>query len=193
MAASRVIGAASLPLIATIALIAAAVCQVLAFGCASWGYDGTRFLYVGLWRDGNCNKPDHKECFQRDHVEYFAEDWLKAVRGLECLALIFLALPLVVLPVYMYVALGLYYRCMLGSMAICCLLSAVCCLAGVIVYGVQVTSMDWDTSWCLWVAIVGAGGAFIAFLILTIATLTKRPETVTKCDKIHMYTIYAES
>ncbi|XP_063427813.1 uncharacterized protein LOC134711247 [Mytilus trossulus] len=192
MTGSRVIGAASLPLIGCIALIAAAVCQVIAFACANWGYDKNRSLYVGLWRDGNCFKSDHRECYKRDHVEFFAEDWLKAVRGLECLALIFLSFPLVTLPIYMYIALGLYYRCMLGTMALCSLISAVCCLAGVVVYGVQITSMDWDTSWCLYVAIVGAAGAFIAFLVLIVATITKRPEKVRRVEKVRMYTIYAD-
>jgi len=73
MASTRVIGAASLPLIATIALIVAAVFQILSFGSSSWGYDTSRFVYVGLWRYGNCNKADYKECFIVEHVEYFAE------------------------------------------------------------------------------------------------------------------------
>jgi hypothetical protein len=41
-------------------------------------------------------------------------------------------------------------------------------------------------------AIVGAAAAFIAFLVLAVSTLTKRPESVTKVDKIKMYTIYAD-
>lgn len=81
MAGSRVIGAASLPLIGCIALIAAAVCQVIAFACANWGYDKTRSLYVGLWRDGNCFKSDHRECYRRDHVEFFAEGRVYIVLG----------------------------------------------------------------------------------------------------------------
>jgi hypothetical protein len=75
---------------------------------------------------------------------------------------------------------------------ICFIFIAVCCLAGVVVYGIQVTAMDWDTSWCLYMAIVGAAAAFIAFLVLAVSTLTKRPESVTKVDKIKMYTIYAD-
>lgn len=69
----RVIGAASLPLIACIALIAAAVFQILALASASWGYNDKTSMYVGLWRDGRCYKSDHRECFKSDHVEYFAE------------------------------------------------------------------------------------------------------------------------
>lgn len=78
------------------------------------------------------------------------------------------------------------------SFSILLFFAAVCCLAGVVVYGVQITSMDWDTSWCLYVAIVGAAGAFIAFLVLIVATITKRPEKVRRVEKVRMYTIYAD-
>lgn len=73
MANTRVIGAASLPLIASIALIVAAVFQILAFASTSWAYDTSRFVYVGLWTDGNCNKAEYKGCYIVGHVEYFAE------------------------------------------------------------------------------------------------------------------------
>lgn len=61
------------------------------------------------------------------HVTVYAisvsSDYLHAVRGLESLGIIFLAIPLITLPVYMYIALGMYYRCMLGSMCVSSLLS----------------------------------------------------------------------
>ncbi|CAG2195313.1 uncharacterized protein [Mytilus edulis] len=175
--------------VASVFLLIAAIGQILAVAAPFWSFDGLH--YVGLWKYGRCAF-DHKKCYRNWQVEYFVSDWLKAVRGLECLALIFLSFPLVTLPIYMYIALGLYYRCMLGTMALCSLISAVCCLAGVVVYGVQITSMDWDTSWCLYVAIVGAAGAFIAFLVLIVATITKRPEKVRRVEKVRMYTIYAD-
>ena len=73
MTGDRVIGAASLPLIASISLISAAVFQVIAFASSSWGYDTFRHVHVGLWRDSNCYKPNHMDCFNIDHVEYFTE------------------------------------------------------------------------------------------------------------------------
>lgn len=54
----------------------------------------------------------------------FFSDWLHAVRALECCAVIFVSLPLVILPVYMYVALGMYYRCVMGTMCAFCLVSS---------------------------------------------------------------------
>ena len=54
---------------------------------------------------------------------YFPADWLKVVRGFESLGVIFMALPLVILPVYMYVSLGLYYRSMMISMCLSSFLS----------------------------------------------------------------------
>jgi hypothetical protein len=51
-------------------------------------------------------------------------DWHHAVQGLESLSVIFFAIPLVVLPVYIYVALGLYYRCLIGTMALSVLLGS---------------------------------------------------------------------
>nr|KAG5696988.1 hypothetical protein BaRGS_008450 [Batillaria attramentaria] len=95
-------------------------------------------------------------------------------RGLESLAIIFFAIPLVVLPVYIYGALGLYYRCLLGSMTLFVLLGTISNIAGVVVFGVQIGSVDgWTFDWCLIVCIIGGALGLIAFIILLIATINK--------------------
>lgn len=65
-----VFGAASLPMIACIALLAAVIFEILGFATTSWSNDGTHD--VGLWRYGKCYRPAHYDCVKYDHVEYFA-------------------------------------------------------------------------------------------------------------------------
>ena len=54
-------GAASLPLISSIALLAGAVLIILGFAAPYWADDGDN--YVGLWRYGKCSNPDSKDCY----------------------------------------------------------------------------------------------------------------------------------
>jgi hypothetical protein len=54
-------GAASLPLISSIALLAGAVLIILGFAAPYWANDGVN--YVGLWRYGKCMNPNSKDCY----------------------------------------------------------------------------------------------------------------------------------
>ena len=69
--------------------------------------------------NGDCTyyKSVESNYYFKNHV-FFPTDWLKVVRGFESLGVIFMALPLVILPVYTYVSLGLYYRSMMISMCL---------------------------------------------------------------------------
>ncbi|KAK3093445.1 hypothetical protein FSP39_015802 [Pinctada imbricata] len=185
---SRPLGAASLPFISCIALLAAAILQILGVAASNWSHDGT--FYVGLWRRGLCMRPLHVDCYRDDHVEYFTQPWLHAVRGLECLGVVFIAVPLVVLPVYMYIALGLYYKCMMITMCVSSFLAAVSIIIGVSIYAVKVTTQDWSVEWCVFVCIVACGCAFIAFLVLLVAVISKRPPGL---KEVHVHTeIYVD-
>ncbi|XP_022332123.2 uncharacterized protein LOC111129896 [Crassostrea virginica] len=168
----KLFGSASLPMMACIALLIGSIFQILSFAAPYWSFDGT--YDVGLWRIARC-RGQHQDCYRQDHVEYFTSDWLKVVRGFESLGVIFMALPLVILPVYMYVSLGLYYRSMMISMCLSSFLSAICIIIGVSVYSVNITLSDWEVSWCLFVCIVAFVATIIASLILTVTACSQRP------------------
>lgn len=172
-------GAASLPLISSIALLAGAILIIIGFAAPYWANDGNN--YVGLWRYGKCSKPEYWDCYKYDQPSFGnVPDWLHAVRAMESLAIIFVSLPLVILPVYMYVALGMYYRCMMGTMCVFTLLCVACGIAGVIVYGVNISNNNWKVSWSLICVIIGCAAVFIGFLVLLVSMLSKRPEGITQ-------------
>lgn len=172
-------GAASLPLISAIALLAGAVLIILGFAAPFWSHNG--IVYVGLWRYGGCVTPEHYDCYSYDQPSLrHIPDWLHATRALECMAVIFVSIPLVILPVYMYVALGMYYRCMMGSMCIFCLLSCITGIAGVIVYGINISNTVWNVAWSLICVIVGCAIVFIGFLVLLYSMVSKRPAGITE-------------
>ena len=50
--------------------------------------------------------------------------WLHVVRAFECASVVCVSIPLVILPVYMYIALGMYYKCMMGCMSLLSILSS---------------------------------------------------------------------
>lgn len=133
--------------------------------------------WIGLWRKTSCEWGStgvgREDCSRWDHP-YIHADWHHAVQGLESLAVIFFAVPLIVLPVYIYVALGLYFRCLMACMVLSVLLGTCCNIAGVIVFGVRIgVENSWSYSWCLIVCVVGGGLGLIAFIILLIATINK--------------------
>ncbi|KAK7104105.1 uncharacterized protein [Littorina saxatilis] len=170
-----VFGAASIPFIGCVALLAAEIMTILAFATPYWASDDD--MSFGLWRTAKCNPgstgPDRDDCYRSD-FPWKGADWQHATRGLESLAIIFFSFPLIVLPVYIYVALGLYYRCLMGCMALSVLLGTLCNIAGVVIYGIQIGSNDtWKLGWCLIVCIIGGGLGLIAFIILLIATINK--------------------
>lgn len=169
----RLFGSAGMPMMACIALLIGAIFQILGFAAPYWAFDGT--YDVGLWRVARCKTGYHLDCYREDHVEYFTSDWLKVVRAFESLGVIFMALPLVIIPVYMYVSLGLYYRFMMTSMCVSSLISALSIIIGVSVYSVNITLSDWDVSWCLFVCIVAFVATLIAFLILVVAACSNCP------------------
>ncbi|KAH3874765.1 uncharacterized protein LOC127870458 [Dreissena polymorpha] len=170
-------GAASLPLISAIALLAGALLIILGFAAPYWANDGTH--YVGLWRYGRCVKDDIIGCYALDQPSFRRiPDWLHAVRALECVAVACVSIPLVILPVYMYVALGMYYRCMMGTMCLFALMSTLTGIAGVIVYGINLTNNGWDIAWSMICVIIGSAIVFIGFLILLISMVSKRPSTI---------------
>ncbi|WAR18711.1 hypothetical protein MAR_000549 [Mya arenaria] len=170
-------GAASLPLISAIALLVGAVFLILGFAAPNWANDGVH--HVGLWRYGRCVLDTHKGCYAQDQPSIEGVPvWLHVVRALECTAVILVSIPLVILPVYMYVALGMYYRCMMGTMSAMCLFSAITGIIGVIVYSVNMTKNGWTIEWALIMSIVGSAIIFIGFLVLLVSMISKRPESV---------------
>ncbi|XP_061173881.1 uncharacterized protein LOC133182990 [Saccostrea echinata] len=169
----KLFGAASLPMMACIALLIGAIFQILGFAAPYWAFDGT--YDVGLWRLARCQFSYHVHCYRQDHVEYFTSDWLKVVRAFESLGIIFMVLPLIIIPVYMYVSLGLYYKFMMMCTCVSSLASALSIIIGVSVYSVNVTLNDWEISWCLYICIVAFVATLLAFLILIVAACSKRP------------------
>ncbi|KAH9519548.1 hypothetical protein Btru_002991 [Bulinus truncatus] len=103
-------------------------------------------------------------------MNYLYTEWIDAVRAMESLTLIFWALPLVIVPVYIYVALGLYYTCTLGTMTAFTLLGAITNIIGVIIFGANIgENSDWKTGWCLIVCVIACGLGVIAFIVFAIA------------------------
>lgn len=172
-------GAASLPIISAIALLTGAVLIILGFAAPFWAYNGKTNL--GLWRYGACVNSDFKECYSNDQPSLInIPSWLHAVRALECCSIFFVAVPLVLLPIYMYVALGLYYRCFMGTLCAMSLLSTLTGITGVIVYGVNISNNDWTVEWSLIVVVIGCAIVFIGFLVLLVSMLSKRPPGITQ-------------
>ncbi|XP_041353577.1 uncharacterized protein LOC121371619 [Gigantopelta aegis] len=165
-------GAAAIPFIACIALLAAETLQILSFAAPYWATSEVTGTSFGLWRKARC-ATEYVGCTRWD-FPWYVPDWQNAVRGLESCAIILIAIPLIVLPVYIYVALGLYYRCIMVFMTVCSLLAVLCNAIGVAIYGVEIGKSDeLKVSWCLIVSIIGAGFDLIGFLILLIATINK--------------------
>lgn len=180
-------GAAAIPLMGCVTLLTAEILTILAMAAPFWATftsSDAQFCisppckyWLGLWRKTSCNwgstGVSREDCSRWDHP-YFHADWHHAVQGLESLAVIFFAIPLIVLPVYIYVALGLYYRSLMGTMAVSVLIGTGCNIAGVIVFGVKIGSeSSWNYSWCLIVCVIGGGLGLIAFIIILIATINK--------------------
>ncbi|GFO34602.1 hypothetical protein PoB_006110700 [Plakobranchus ocellatus] len=181
MASKGILGAASIPFIGCVTLLLAMILHILSFASPFWAEDKDEDFDFGLWRSYRCI-PDQdpgslaeEGCYRWNH-HWDVADWLNAVRALESLAVIFWAIPLVILPVYIYVALGLYYRCLLGTMTAFTLLGVGCSIAGVIVFGVEIgDNSGLSVSWCLPVCAAGAGLGLIAFIIFLVSTC-KRPK-----------------
>ncbi|XP_076441625.1 uncharacterized protein LOC143280814 [Babylonia areolata] len=172
-----VFGSAATPFIGCVALLAAEVLTILAFASPYWASVGQESY--GLWRKARCNPglsgPERQDC-STWNFPWYGKDWQHASRGLESLAIIFFAIPLIVLPVYIYVALGLKYRSTLGFMTLFVFLGTLSNIAGVVVYGVQIGSDDsWKLGWCLIVCVIGGALGLVSAIILLIATIN-RPE-----------------
>ena len=85
---------------------------------------------------------------------------------------------------------------------ISCLFSAIFGIVGVIVYGVNMNDQGWEMAWSFLVVIVGCALVFIGFLVLVVALVTKRPESLKESfypttlyvdpDKNVLYTISVE-
>lgn len=182
-------GAASYPLISAIALLIGAVLIVLGFAAPYWAFNGNE--YVGLWTFGNCKNPEYKDCYQYEQPSLrHIPTYLHVVRALECVCVILVAVPLVILPVYMYVALGMKYRCMMASMCVSCLLSAIAGIIGVAIYGANLSENNMQVAWCLIIVAVGCACVFIGFLVLLVACVTKRPEIIR--EAYYPSTIYVD-
>ncbi|PVD26296.1 hypothetical protein C0Q70_13967 [Pomacea canaliculata] len=171
---ASVFGPAATPFLGCIALLAAEILTIIAFASPYWASDESKSF--GLWRKAQCAQKEvlyRQDCLRWDFPWYGAA-WQDAVRAMECLAIIFFAIPLIILPVYIYVALGLYYRCLMGCMAVSVLLASVCNIIGVIIYGVHIGSNEtWRIGWCLIVCIIGGAFGLISFIIFLIATINK--------------------
>ncbi|XP_067681799.1 uncharacterized protein [Haliotis asinina] len=184
-----------LPLVACGVLLVAECLQILSFAASFWAWDSSGSL--GLWRRWWCLNGPHMGCIHFNYPwnlkgldggsvwqscntninnEVFCAPfhWLNAVRGLESVAIICVAIPLVVMPVYIYVSVGLYHRCFLFTMAAFTLLAAVSNIVGVIVYGVALGArQEWAVGWCLFVCLIGGLFDIAGFIILLTAAFLK--------------------
>ncbi|XP_005105741.1 uncharacterized protein LOC101851598 [Aplysia californica] len=171
-----VLGAASIPFIGCVALLLAVILHILSFASPYWADDADGDF--GLWRRAVCKDSTNqltgvRGCYKYNHP-WYVDDWLDATRGLESLTIIFWAIPLVILPVYIYVALGLYYRCLLGTMTVLTFLGAVCNIIGVIIFGIKVgETSEFGVGWCLIVCAVAAAFGIAAFFVFLIATCNR--------------------
>ncbi|OWF38565.1 uncharacterized protein LOC110466134 [Mizuhopecten yessoensis] len=168
-----VFGAASMPFIAGVALLGSAILHIVCFISPNWANDGTQSL--GLWRYGKCREPGFQNCYKHDHVDTQLKDWFLVVRAMSCLAVIGLSLPLVILPVYMYIALGMYYRRMMAFMSFCSIMATLTIAAAVVVFVIGATDKGWSLEWCFIVEIIAGLFAFIGFVVFLAVLLTRRP------------------
>ncbi|XP_048249127.1 uncharacterized protein LOC124116822 isoform X2 [Haliotis rufescens] len=200
-----------LPLLACIALLLAEILQILSFAAPFWAWDSSASF--GLWRRLSCLRGSHDGCIQFNYPwhlrgldggsvwrscnaniknEVFCAPfhWLNNVRGLESVAIICAAIPLVVMPVYVYVSMGLYHRCFLITMAVFTLVAALCNIVGVIVYGVAIGArLEWTVGWCLFVCVIGGVLDIVGFIILLIATFVKPkipPQTFQRATSLYV-------
>lgn len=175
MASGGVLGSGSIPFFGCVVLLIAMILHVLAFALPQWAKDNEGTF--GLWttnRDycGGKN-PKSVEC-QRFNDHWSDTDRFRASQALECLTIIFWAFPLIIIPVYLYIALGLHYRIMLGLMACLTLLGAVCNIIGVIIFGVEIEdSSELSVRWCLPVCAAGGCVGFLAFFAYFVAALSR--------------------
>lgn len=172
-------GPVAFPLMGCLVLLISAIFLVLSFASPFWAFDGLR--HRGLWRLGECGS-GHVDCWRADQMHYYPV-WLYVVQAFECVAIIFISLPLVVIPIYMYVAVGLKYKLMMGLTAICSGIATICIFIGVITYGTQATQEKrsgsdqegWDLMWCFIVNIVAGAVALIGLIVFIIAFIKKKP------------------
>ncbi|XP_029642793.1 uncharacterized protein LOC115217289 [Octopus sinensis] len=102
-------------------LLLANIFFVLAFASPFWlTFDGSPDNSQGLWRKRRCLIQG--TCYQFDIVGSL-ETYLDAVRGLMCLAIMLLPIPVVVVPIYLYVSSMIYYRRIMAMSAIFCLIA----------------------------------------------------------------------
>lgn len=67
---ASLLGAASIPFIACISLLAAMVLQILSFAAPYWAYSDTED--IGLWRRTNCvQRNGVAGCYRTDHLWYY--------------------------------------------------------------------------------------------------------------------------
>ncbi|KAK3712670.1 hypothetical protein RRG08_058572 [Elysia crispata] len=177
MALRRFLGAASIPFIGCVTLMLALTLHILSFAMPFWAADDVGDF--GLWRVRRCipvlqpGQLDDEVCYQWDHP-WKTSDWLKIVQALESFTILLWVIPVVVIPVYIYVALGLYYRCFLGTMTTITIVGVASSGAGVIIFGIRIAdSSQLSLRWCLPVCAAGSGLGFIAFIIFLIAVLNR--------------------
>lgn len=168
-----VLGAASIPFIGCVWLLVAITLHILSFASPYWASDAAGDF--GLWRRAVCKEnglDNVRGCYK--YTTPFVDDWIDAVRGLECLTIIFWSLPLVILPVYIYVALGLYYRRLLGTMTLLTLLGVVTNAIGVVIFALNVyDSPTEDIGWCVWTCAAGGVFGVIAFIVFFVSTCNR--------------------
>ncbi|KAK3712672.1 hypothetical protein RRG08_058574 [Elysia crispata] len=173
MVSRGILGAGSIPFIGCVVLLVAMVLDILSFASPFWAKDS--FGEFGLWRTSSdyCAERSFSSCRQwADRWE--SSDWFKAVQGLECCTIFFWAVPLVILPVYIYVAMGLYYKCLLGTMSVFTFLGTACNLTGVIIFGIQIEDKsELSLRWCLPTCAAGGVLGFGAFIVFFISFLNR--------------------
>ena len=66
----KLLGGASLPFIACVALLASAVLLVISFASPYWAHDPVQDRHMGLWRYASCRNVD-RDCRLYDLVEFY--------------------------------------------------------------------------------------------------------------------------
>lgn len=164
-----------LPFFGCFTLLAGNIFLILGFASPYWlSEEGSPAASRGLWRERRCQISGG--CYLYDIVKHYGT-YFDAVRGLMCLAIIFLATPLVVLPIYMYVAGEHFYRRTMTSAAVLALLSALCIFISVIVFASLASEKSNYLDWSFYMIVVSGALATFSFIVFLVAALTGRPVT----------------
>lgn len=166
-------GGIGLPFFGCAILLVGNIFLVLGFATPYWvSDDRITTTSRGLWRERRCLSSGG--CYVFDIVKDYGM-YLSAVRGLLCLAIIFMATPLVVLPIYMYLAGSDFFRRTMSTAALLSLLAAVCIFVAVIIYASCISDQSTYLNWSFYMVVVSGAMATFCFIVFLVTALTVKP------------------